>query len=138
MTEAIRFLQEKEITTVESLDAHLDEVSRKAAAIRADMKKKEKFAEAHQEELSVFFAARRFLKPMNPSFRTTGMSFTQSSGCLQKKETRAGGTGGDPVGSEGAAECTELDQRSIAARSAKGSHGTGEECVRHAEAELED
>ncbi len=40
--EAIRFLQEKEITTVESLDAHLDEVSRKADSIRADMKKKEK------------------------------------------------------------------------------------------------
>ena len=98
VTEAIRFLQEKEITTVESLDAHLDEVSRKAAAIRADMKKKEKrtgaidtilshiekhetnkgiykeyaaigwkrkkekFAEAHREELDAFFAARRFFK----------------------------------------------------------------------------
>ena len=39
--EAVDFLKEHEITTVESLDTHLEAVSQKAAAIRQDMKGKE-------------------------------------------------------------------------------------------------
>lgn len=39
--EAVDFLKEHEITTVESLDTHLEAVSQKAAAIRQDMKGRE-------------------------------------------------------------------------------------------------
>ena len=96
--EALDFLREKGISTVESLDAYLDEVSGKVVAVRADMrkmerrikaidaalshsadydthkavykeyasigwkKKKEKFADAHREELDAYLAAVRYFK----------------------------------------------------------------------------
>ena len=40
--DAIRYLREKELSTVESLDAYLDTVSEQAVSIRAEMKPKEK------------------------------------------------------------------------------------------------
>ena len=40
--DAIRYLREKELSTVESLDTYLDTVSGQAVSIRAEMKPKEK------------------------------------------------------------------------------------------------
>lgn len=96
--EALDFLREKGISTVEHLDSYLDEVSGKVVSARAGIKKngrrikaieaalshigdygahkavykeyasmgwkkkKEKFAEAHREELDAYFAAVRYFK----------------------------------------------------------------------------
>ncbi len=98
VTEAIGFLQKKDISTVESLDTHLDIVNKKVVSIRANMRKqekrikeidtifshlenhgankeiykkyaaigwkrrKEKFAEAHRQELDAYLAASRYFK----------------------------------------------------------------------------
>ena len=73
--DAIRYLQEKELSTVESLDAYLDTVSEQAVFIRAEMKPKEKRMkeidtllshianfEAHKS-VHAEYAAIRFKKP---------------------------------------------------------------------------
>ena len=41
LLDAIRYLREKELSTVQSLDAYLDTVSGQAVSIRAEMKPKE-------------------------------------------------------------------------------------------------
>lgn len=73
--EAIRYLREKELSTVQSLDAYLDTVSGQAVSIRAEMKPKEQRMkeintllshianfEAHKP-VHVEYAAIRFKKP---------------------------------------------------------------------------
>ena len=73
--EAIRYLREKELSTVQSLDAYLDTVSGQAVSIRAEMKPKEQRMkeintllshianfEAHKS-VHVEYAAIRFKKP---------------------------------------------------------------------------
>ena len=73
--DAIRYLREKELSTVESLDAYLDTVSGQAVSIRAEMKPKEKRMkevdtmlshianfEAHKP-VHAEYAAIRFKKP---------------------------------------------------------------------------
>ena len=73
--DAIRYLREKELSTVESLDAYLDTVSGQAVSIRAEMKPKEKRMkevdtmlshianfEAHKP-VHTEYAAIRFKKP---------------------------------------------------------------------------
>ena len=73
--DAIRYLREKELSTVESLDAYLDTVSEQAVSIRAEMKPKEKRMkeidtllshianfEAHKP-VHAEYAAIRFKKP---------------------------------------------------------------------------
>ena len=73
--DAIRYLREKELSTVESLDAYLDTVSEQAVSIRAEMKPKEKRMkeidtllshianfEAHKP-VHTEYAAIRFKKP---------------------------------------------------------------------------
>ena len=73
--DAIRYLREKELSTVESIDAYLDTVSGQAVSIRAEMKPKEKrmkeidtllshiaIFEAHKP-VHAEYAAIRFKKP---------------------------------------------------------------------------
>ena len=73
--DAIRYLREKELSTVESLDTYLDTVSGQAVSIRAEMKPKEKRMkeidtmlshianfEAHKA-VHTEYAAIRFKKP---------------------------------------------------------------------------
>ena len=73
--DAIRYLREKELSTVESLDTYLDTVSEQAVSIRAEMKPKEKRMkeidtllshiasfEAHKP-VHTEYAAIRFKKP---------------------------------------------------------------------------
>lgn len=50
--EAMQFLREQEISTVESLDAHLDEISAKVLSIRGSVKKSEKRIKAIDTMLS--------------------------------------------------------------------------------------
>ena len=50
--EAMKFLQEQEISTVESLDAHLDEISARVLSIRGSVKKSEKRIKAIDTMLS--------------------------------------------------------------------------------------
>ena len=68
---AIKFLREKEISTVESLDAHLDTVSGKTAAIRTSMKQTEKRIKAIDTLLSYIESYEKY-KPVHAEYAAIG------------------------------------------------------------------
>ena len=68
---ALDFLRKKEISTVESLDCHLDEISEKAVSIRSSMKKAEKRIRAIDTMLSYIDKYEKY-KPIHAEYATIG------------------------------------------------------------------
>ena len=69
--EAMRFLREQEISTVENLDAHLDEISAKVLSIRGSVKKSEKRIKAIDTMLS-YIANYEATKPVHAEYAAIG------------------------------------------------------------------